>query len=119
MAETNTPTPPAHLPAALQKKWSKIYDDALAQAEQDIPNSDSLQRAAALKEANKLLRVAKPESHKEAAALVKAFQDGKDEGWQIIAHGKRTIKGVDHLSIVTADGQRHLYPIPAGKGATE
>jgi len=118
MAEDLTPIPPANLPAALQKKWSKTYESALEQAEVDIPNSKNEQRAAARREANKMLRVSRPESHKEAAALVDAFQKKKDEGWQILAHGERVIKGVKHLSIVTADGQRHVYPVPTGKGAT-
>jgi hypothetical protein len=117
MADDLTPTPPANLPTALQDKWSKKYESALEQAEVDIPNNPNEQRSAARREANKMLRVSKPASHKEAAALVDAFQKKKDEGWQILAHGERVIKGMKHLSIVTADGQRHLYPVPNGKSA--
>jgi len=115
MATDTTPTAPAHLPAALQKKWSNNYADALEQAQIDIPNDPSAQRSAALREANKLLKVKMPEDHKGAAALVKAFQEKADAGWQILAHGTRQIKGVAHLSIVTADGQKGLFPIPAEK----
>jgi hypothetical protein len=114
MAEDMTPTPPANLPTALQKKWSSNYEAALEQAVVDIPDNPSGQRTAALREANKMLRVPRPQTHKEAAALVDAFQKKKQEGWQLLAHGERVVKGVKHLSIVTADGQRHLYPVPNG-----
>jgi hypothetical protein len=116
MTETTLITPPANIPEALQKKWSSAHAAAFKQAQVDHPNNESLQRQTARREANKLLRVPKPETHADAAELVKAFQKGTDDGWQILAHGTRTIGGKDHLSIVTADGQRHLYPVPT-KGA--
>jgi len=117
MAKDTLPTPPAHLPEALQKKWSSIYASALKQAQVDTPDNESAQRAAARREANKLLRVPKPENHEEAAALVEAFQSKAEDGWKIIAHGSRKISGVDHLAIVTADGQKHLYPVPTAKSS--
>jgi hypothetical protein len=51
------PSAPAHLPAALQKKWSKTYADAHKQAQTDIPNDEAGQKQAARKEANKLIRI--------------------------------------------------------------
>jgi hypothetical protein len=115
MANEILPNPPAHLPKALQIQWSKNYAAALKQAMTDIPADESGQRTAARREANKLLRVPKPETHKDAAALVEAFQSKSEDGWKIIAHGRRKVDGVDHLSIVTADGQKYLYPVPAEK----
>ncbi len=108
-----TPTPPAHLPAALQKKWSSTYVDAFRQAQLDIPNDEAGQKQAARKDANKLLRIKAPESHKEAVALVEAFQKKTDDAWKVLGHGTRKIGGVDHLHVVTSDGKKHIFPVPA------
>jgi len=113
MPTDNLPQPPEHLPESLQKKWQATYAAALKQAQVDIPGQEALQKAAARKEANKLQKVAMPEDHAGAAKLVDALKKGGEDAWKLIAHGVRKIKGVDHLSIVTSDGQKGLFPIPA------
>jgi hypothetical protein len=117
--EIEIPSAPAHLPAALQNKWSKTYAAAHTQAQTDIPNDASGQKQAARKEANKLLRIAAPASHKEAAAMVEDFQAKNDDAWKVIGHGKRVIQGVEHLQVVTSDGKKHAFPVPAGKAAKD
>lgn len=113
MATETLPTPPAHLPAALQKKWSNTYEAALKQAEVDIPNDEAGQKQFARRAANQLLRIEAPASHKEAAALVDAFQNKTADAWKVIGHGRRVIKGVEHLQVVTSDGKKHAFPVPA------
>lgn len=117
--EFQIPSPPAHLPVALQKKWSGIYTAALKQAQIDIPNDESGQKQAARKDANKLLRIDAPANHKEAAAMVADFQAQNDDAWKVIGHGKRVIQGVEHLQVVTSDGKKHTFPVPTGKAAKE
>lgn len=117
--DIEVPTAPAHLPAALQKKWSKTYVDAHKQAQVDLPNDAAGQKQAARKEANKLIRIDAPESHKEAAAMVADFQAKNDDAWKVIGHGKRVIQGVEHLQVVTSDGKKHSFPVPAAKAAKE
>ena len=107
------PNPPAHLPAVLQKKWSATYETAYKQAQIDQPNDANAHKQAARIEANKLMRIPAPESHKEAAALVSAFEEQTGEGWKVLGHGKRKIGGVDHLVVITADAKKHAFPIPA------
>jgi hypothetical protein len=117
MAEVKIPNPPAHLPKSVAANWTKTYRDTLKQATADLPENPSGQHTTALRAANALVKVQEPENHEQAAKLVEAFKNGSEDGWKIIAHGTRNIAGKEHLAIVTANGRKHLYPVPAGKPA--
>lgn len=106
MADTNIPDAPAHLPVAVQKKWTDAYTKALKQAAIDSPEDESKQRATAAKEANRLLAVPAPESADDIDNL---------EDWQVLIRGSRTGKDGDEKYCVTADGRKYRFPVKPAK----
>ena len=98
----STPAAPAHLPAAVQKKWSAAYEQALKQAQINYAENPRAQRAAALRAANAMLSIPAPESAADIADL---------ESWQVLVRGERTIDDVRVSYCVTADGRKYSFPV--------
>jgi len=93
------PEAPAGIPASVAKKWKETYVAALAEATNDFPNDAIQQKQTALREANRLLRVPEPRSHKDAMAL---------EGWHVAHREEKD----GHLRVVTIDGKKFRFPVP-------
>jgi hypothetical protein len=117
MPNRTIPKPPAHLPKHVAEKWSATYAAVLKQTAQEQGDrpEERTQHVAALKAANVHVRVAPPESYSEAAKMIEDFQQKKPDGWKIISHGTRTIGGEPHIQVVTVNGKKVSFPIPAKK----
>ena len=100
------PDAPTHLSDKAAKLWAATYTKAFAQAKIDTPDNDSAQRTAALKAANALLAVPAPTSAAEIDAL---------DDWQFLTRGTRSANGVDTRFVVTTDGRKYSFPVPAAK----
>jgi hypothetical protein len=92
---------PKFLPVEEKKKWQGVYDGALKQAKVNIPENESAQHTAALKEANKTLAVPAPTSAAEIDKL---------PAWQVLKKGTRIIDGEEHLTAITIDGRKYAFP---------
>ncbi len=98
--EVIIPAAPSALPAGLQKKWAATYNSAFLQCKADDENaSDGDCHQAARREANRLLKVEAPTSHKEAMAL---------PDWH--CHHREEKDGV--LRVVTIDGKKYSFDVP-------
>lgn len=106
MAEINIPAAPKHLPAAAAKQWTDTYKKALVQAQNNFPEDPGAQRAAATKEANRMLAVPAPKSAADIDAL---------PAWQVLIRGTRKGSEGDEAYCVTADGRKYSFPIVKGK----
>ncbi|MHB1673780.1 MAG: hypothetical protein ACYCSP_05965 [Acidobacteriaceae bacterium] len=106
----STPAPPAHMSTDAAKQWTAAYTKALKQAQADMPNNVSGQRAAALKAANALLAVPAPTSATEIDTL---------EPWQVLVRETRTVKGVPMRVCITADGRKYSFPVEAAPAKPE
>ncbi len=98
----NVPKAPAHMSTDAAKQWTAAYTKALKQAQVDMPNNASGQRAAALKAANALLAVPAPTSAVEIDTL---------EPWQVLVRETRTVKGVPTRVCITTDGRKYSFPV--------
>jgi len=114
---TEKPVFPAHFPEDKKEAWHKSFNEALEQAKVDNPEG-AFQHQAARREANRLLRVPVPKSYADAMKL---------EKWQILkretvsaeklaseGHDVDPTAG-DHIKVVTIDGKKHVFQVPAGK----
>ena len=102
------PDAPQHLDAKAGKKWQESYAKAHAQAKIDYPENESAQRAAANKEANKILAVPAPESADDIDDL---------EDWQVLLRETRTDAktGEKTRHCVTSDGRKYAHPVKEKK----
>ena len=100
--EINIPEAPKCLPAKQQDEWKKSYEKAFRQALRDYPENDTQQRQFAMREANRLLSVPEPKSHEEASAL---------PAHQVML--REEVEG--ELRIVTTDGKKYAFPVPAAE----
>lgn len=108
------PEPPGYLPDELKKKWSAAYAAAHAAASEE---QDAIGRhQAALKEANKVLRIVPPRSYDEAMNLKDHEVAHRKVGRHDYASNSLVDDGV--LRVVTADGKKYQFPVPKGKQAT-
>ncbi len=99
--EVKIPAAPAELPAGLHKKWAATYLTAFQQVKADDENAnDGDCHQAARREANRMLRVEAPTSHKEAMAL---------PDWH--CHLREEVDGV--LKVVTIDGKKYRFDVPS------
>lgn len=103
-AVVNTPEAPSILPAKLQAEWRKTYADALEAARADEPDDPARQRLLARREANRILRTPKLTSYESAMQL---------EDWQVLFRGE--VDGV--LKVVTCDGKKYRFPVPARRAS--
>ena len=106
----NLPAPPAHMSTNAAKQWTAAYTKALKQAQLDMPNNVSGQRAAALKAANALIAVPAPSSAAEIDTL---------EPWQVLVRETRTVKGVPTRVCITTDGRKYSFPVEAAPAETD
>jgi hypothetical protein len=97
--ELTIPAAPALLPPGLQKKWAEDYARAYAEAQGDQSMDESGRKQAALREANRILRVAAPASYAEAKRLA---------DWQVI----RRFEEGGVLKGVTIDGKKFRFDAP-------
>jgi hypothetical protein len=93
------PDAPAGIPPAVAKKWKEVYSQALIEAANDCPNDAIQQKQAALREANRLLRVPEPKSHADAVALA---------DWHVMHREEKD----GHLRVVTIEGKKFKFPVP-------
>jgi hypothetical protein len=102
--KVNVPAAPSYLPEAVAKQWSKTYETAYLQAKADNSEGSEIDfTQTALREANRLLRV----------PVLKSYADAmKAEEWHFI---KREVGKDGKLHVVTADGKKHKFDVPAGK----
>ena len=97
--KVDVPQPPAYLPVGLHKQYTKAFNDAFKQAQEDSPGDLPTQRQAAMREANRVLKVPELTSYEDAIAL---------PDWKVI---KREVIGAD-LKVVTIDGKKYAFPVP-------
>lgn len=96
----NVPEPHGLLPEALKKKWKAAYSGAYQEVSGDNSIDESHRVQAALKEANRVLRVPQPEGYDDAMAL---------EDWQLMSR----IEAAGEVRGVTIDGKKFRFKAPA------
>ncbi|HWR37017.1 MAG TPA: hypothetical protein VN622_14235 [Clostridia bacterium] len=111
MANVEVPAAPHFLPKSQRSNWTKTYAQAFKQAQTDFPDDLSAQRAAALREANRMLRVPEPESY-EAAMKLESWQVLKRDVVAIDNDASEFPKGSEVLKLVTADGKKFTFAVP-------
>src|SRR5438067_1344197 len=109
------PVFPAHFPEDRKEAWHKSFNEALEQAKVDNPEG-GFQHQAARREANRLMRVPVPKSYADAVKMEK-WQFLKREtvsAEALAAQGHEVDPGAGpHLKVVTIDGKKHIFQIPA------
>jgi len=96
------PTFPAGFPKEKQDAWHKTYAEALEEAKSESPES-TLHHQKARTEANRHMRVPTPKSYQEAKRM---------EKWMVLKSEERD----GELKVVTIDGKKHIFEIPASRG---
>ncbi|GEM_PF-1386249 len=127
------PNPPEHagalaeIPDEIVEKWKKVYAETYGASGDDDQGDDSTRKAAALREANRLIRVKTPKSYEDAAAI---------PDWQLMLkeevnydslpkHAKDEVKAAKgrksgaYLRVYTTDGKEHFFPKPEAKASKE
>lgn len=89
----------------MRAQWRSNWQKAFKQAQIDHPGDDITQRAVATREANRVFRVDEPTSYEEAMAL----EDFKVLDRKPVAGGK--------LAVVTIDGKKYSFDVPAAAAA--
>lgn len=111
MAPISIPDAPKHLDKKAKKQWEDKYVAALKQAQIDHPDNESTQRAAATKEANKMLAVPAPETAEDIDKLA---------DWQVLVRETRTNKeGSEVRHCVTTDGRKYAHVIEKKKKVSD
>jgi hypothetical protein len=98
MAKLQIPAPPSFLPEKEQAAWKKKYEEGFKQAQVDEPEDEAAQHRAALKEANRMLRVPEIESAAHVKSLPKHLFIKNEEK-----------DGV--LKVVTIDGKKYSFDV--------
>jgi hypothetical protein len=96
------PLPPANLPASVEKQWSKAYEDAFKEAQNDWPDDVPAQKQQALREANRILKTPEITSYSQAMGI---------EGWHFVL--REASKDGKTLRVVTRHGKKYTFDIPA------
>jgi hypothetical protein len=102
--KVEVPNPPSGIPEELATKWKQTYEESFLEAVGDFPNDHIQHKQTATREANKLLKVKKPESYEEAMRIPK---------WQVAHRQERD--GV--LNVVTFDGNKYKFDVPQQRKA--
>jgi hypothetical protein len=108
--EIKIPAAPRTLPPKLQSDWRKKYVGAYKQSQADYPDNPVLQEQFALREANLMLRSPELKSYQDAVDLQEHQLARTHEGKparQETEDGK--------LKVVTADGKKYSFDVPAKK----
>lgn len=92
------------LPEQVKAAWRKAYADAFKRAQVDHKDDPLMQRQVALGEANRIFRLDAPVDYDDAMDLAP---------WQVIKREARE----GELKVVTIDGQKFSFPVPAPKPA--
>lgn len=87
-----------NLPEAKKAEWRKGYAEAFRRAQADQPNESNQWAQLALREANRMFRVAEPADYEAAMEL---------EDWQFVLREERG----DELKLVTLDGKKCSFPV--------
>jgi hypothetical protein len=95
------PAPHAGLPDSVQKKWKLAYAQGFKDAQDDFPEDAVQQKQAALRAANKTLRVEDPTNYGEAMKL---------EDWHFVRRSPS--EDGKTLHVVTRHGKLFSFPIP-------
>ncbi len=100
---SSEPVWPAGTPEKVKVQWRKEFDAAVESMSADTADT-SAQFQAARREANRILRISKPTSYSGAMAL---------ENWQVVKRAVEDNAGVPTLKVVTIDGGKYSFPVPA------
>ena len=117
---TEKPSFPANYPEDKKAQWHRTFEEAVEAAKVDAPEG-SFHHQTARREANRHFRVPLPKSYTDAMKL---------EPWQVLerktvpaervaALGHEPSGSGEHLIVVTIDGKKHFFAVPAAKQADE
>jgi hypothetical protein len=95
------PTPPAGLPAEVEKKWKSAYATAFKEAQEESPDDLTTQKQLALREANRLLKTPELTSYSQT-------MDIEDHHFVL----REPSKDGKILRVVTRHGKKYTFPIP-------